>query len=413
MTLASNLIDPMLIPENGGPPHGLFDDWRANDPVHWNPPSESYHCPMPNASLHQGFWVLTRHQDVIDVSRDQELFSSHEGSPIIWDFEPEQLANQRAGLMGMKPADHRAVKRLVMPPFAPAELEKFRPEIDRVARSIIDSIAGKGGCEFVFDVASRLPVYTFCKLLGVPDELRETVFKLGNQTADTENREREQSADPAFYQLFAIAQQLAEEKRKHPDASMMSRLVHGEVDGEKLDEVNIQMFFVTLSIAGHETTRSTAAHFVRLMNEHPDQYELLRSDVDRHLPNAIEEVLRHSPPVVKFRRTVMEDTEIGGQKVAKGDKIYLSYPAANRDPSVFEDPHRFDITRRNASRHLAFGSGTHFCLGARLARYQLTALLKEIIARIPDIRPDGEMEMLKSIWFNAIIRMPVAFTPES
>ncbi|MCZ0942125.1 MAG: cytochrome P450, partial [Gammaproteobacteria bacterium] len=240
-----------------------------------------------------------------------------------------------------------------------------------------------------------------------------TVFKLGNQTADTERTDRERETAPAFYQLFAIAQQLAEEKRRHPDDSMMSRLVHGEVDGEKLDEVNIQMFFVTLSIAGHETTRSTAAHFVRLMNEHPDQYELLRSDVDAHLPNAIEEVLRHSPPVVKFRRTVMEDTEIGGRKVAKGDKIYLSYPAANRDPSVFEDPHRFDITRPNASRHLAFGSGAHFCLGARLARHQLTALLKEIVARIPDIRPDGELEMLKSIWFNAIIRMPVAFTPES
>ncbi len=413
MSLATNLIDPTLIPENSGPPHALFDDWRANDPVHWNPPSESYDCPMPNASLRQGFWVLTRHQDVIDVSRNQALFSSHEGSAVIWDFEPKQLAEQQAGLMAMKPADHLAVKRLVMPSFAPTELDRFRPEIDRVARAIIDSIAGNGSCEFVFDVASRLPVHTFCKLLGVPDELRETVFKLGNETADTERTDRQQGAIPAMYQLFVIAQQLAEEKRKHPDDSMMSRLVHGEVDGEKIDEVNLQMFFVTLSIAGHETTRSTAAHFVRLMNEHPDQYELLCSDVDAHLPNAIEEVLRHSPPVVKFRRTVMEDTEIGGRKVAKGDKIYLSYPAANRDPAVFEDPHRFDITRRNASRHLAFGSGAHFCLGARLARYQLTALLKEMVARIPDIRPDGEMEMLKSIWFNAIIRMPVAFTPES
>ena len=250
VSLATNLIDPLLIPENGGPPHALFDDWRANDPVHWNPPSERYRCPMPRASLHQGFWVLTRHQDVVDVSRNQALFSSHEGSPVIWDFEPQQLAQQRAGLMGMKPADHRAVKRLVMPPFAPAELDRFRPDIDRVARSIVDSVAGNGSCEFVFDVASRLPVHTFCKLLGVPDERRETVFKLGNQTADTERTDREQAAAPAFYQLFAIAQ-------------------------------------------------------------------------------------------------------------------------------------------------------------------QLTALLKEIVFRIPDIRPDGELEMLKSIWFNAIIRMPVAFTPES
>ncbi len=359
MSLADNLIDPTLIPACGGPPHELFDTWRESDPVHWNPPSESYRTPMAHASLDKGFWVLTRYQDVVDVSRDQELFSSHEGSPVIWDFEPPQLEEQRAGLMGMKPADHMAVKKLVMPPFAAGELAAFHPEIDRVARSIIDSVAGKGECEFVFDVASRLPVYTFCKLLGVPDRLRETVFTLGNRTADTENAAYRDGSNSAFYGLFAIARELAAEKR-----------------------------------------------------EHPDQYALLRSDLDRHLPNAIEEVLRHSPPVVKFRRTVMEDTEIGGQKVARGDKIYLSYPAANRDPAVFPNPHRFDITRENANRHLAFGNGPHFCLGSRLARYQLGALLKEIVTRIPDIRPDGEMEMMKSIWFNAVIRMPVAFTPE-
>ena len=412
MSLADNLIDPSLIPACGGPPHELFDAWRGSDPVHWNPPSESYRTPMPHASLDKGFWVLTRYQDVVDVSRNQELFSSYEGSPVIWDWEPAQLEEQRAGLMGMKSADHMAVKKLVMPPFAPGELAAFRPEIDRVAGAIVDSVAGRGECEFVFDVASRLPVFTFCKLLGVPDRLRETVFTLGNQTADTENPGHRDESGSAFYALFGIAQELAAEKRANPDGSMLSRLVNGEVDGEKLDDVNIQMFFVTLSIAGHETTRSTAAHFVRLMHEHPDQYELLSSDVDRHLPNAIEEVLRHSPPVVKFRRTVMEDTEVGGQRVAKGDKIYLSYPAANRDPAVFPDPHRFDITRENASRHLAFGSGPHFCLGARLARYQLQALLGEIVTRIPDIRPAGPMEMLKSIWFNAITRMPVAFTAE-
>ena len=412
MSPSTNLIDPTLIPANGGPPHALFDAWRETDPVHWNPPPEGYESPMTGYSVAKGFWVLTRYRDVVEVSRDQALFSSHEGGPIIWDLEPPQLATQRANMMGMEPAKHMAVKKLVMPPFAPGELAAFRPEIDRVARSIVDSVAGRGNCEFVFDVASRLPVYTFCKLLGVPDRLRERVFTLGNQTADTENPARADRANSAPLALFGIARELAEEKRASPDGSMLSRLVHGEVDGEKLDESVIEMFVVTLSIAGHETTRSTAVHFVRLMNAHPDQYELLRSDVDRYLPNAIEEVLRHSPPVVKFRRTAMADTEIGGQEIAKGDKIYLSYPAANRDPAMFPEPHRFDITRGNAGRHLAFGSGPHFCLGARLARYQLAALLKEIVARLPDIRPDGELEMLPSIWFNAVVRMPVTFTPE-
>jgi len=413
MALADNLIDPDLIPACGGPPHELFDAWRETDPVHWNPPVDDYQPLTPTVTLSRGFWVLTRYQDVVAASRDQELFSSHEGGPLIWDFEGELLAEQQAGFMGMRPADHKAVRRLIMPPFAAAELAKFYPEIDRLASSIIDSVADRGQCEFVFEVASKLPVYTFCRLLGVPDNLRDTVFTLGNQTADTENPDRAEDPRAATRGLFGIAQQLAAEKRANPDDSMLSRVVHGEVEGERLDEANILMFFVTLSIAGHETTRGTATQFVRLMSEHPDQYELLRGDPDKYLPNAIEEVLRHSPPVIKFRRTVMADTEIGGRKVKKGDKIYLSYPAANRDPSVFADPHRFDITRENANKHLSFGTGPHVCLGARLARYQLKALLKEMVTRIPDIRPEGDWEMMRSIWFNAIVKMPVRFTPEA
>jgi len=214
-------------------------------------------------------------------------------------------------------------------------------------------------------------------------------------------------------QLMTIAAELTQQKLKQPDNSMLSRLIHGEVEGQKLDQLSINMFFVTLSIAGHETTRSTATHFVRLMNEHPEQYELLRSDIDKYLPNAVEEVLRFSPPVIKFRRTATQDTDIGGHPIKQGDKIYLSYPAANRDPEVFADPDKFDITRENANKHLSFGTGPHVCLGARLARYQLQALLKEIVVQLPDLTPTGENEMLNSIWFNAIIKMPVTYTARS
>ena len=368
---------------------------------------------MPGASVHQGFWVLTRFDDVYSVSRNQELFTSHDGSPIIWDFEPQQLAIQQASLMGMQPANHAALKRLVMPSFSPKELQSFYPEVDRLAKEIVSDVAPRGGCEFVFDVASKLPVYTFCTLMGIPESLHQQVFELGNAAADTENPARRDSDASAPMQLMAIAAELTQQKLEQPDNSMLSRLIHGEVDGQKLDQLSINMFFVTLSIAGHETTRSTATHFVRLMNEHPEQYELLRSDVDKYLPNAIEEVLRFSPPVVKFRRTATQDTEIGGYPIKQGDKVYLSYPAANRDPEVFDNPNEFDITRENASKHLSFGTGPHVCLGARLARYQLQALLKEIVLQLPDIRPTGENEMLKSIWFNAIINMPVTYTARS
>ncbi len=407
----TNLGDADLIPSQLGPPNALFAKWREKEPVHWNPPPKNYRTDMSGATIDQGFWVLTRYQDVHDVSRNQQLFSSHVGGPVIWDMEPEQLAIQQAGLMGMEHQNHTALKRLVLPPFAPRELASFEPEIEKVAREIVDSIADKGCCEFIFDVASKLPVYTFCKLMGIPDDRRDTVFKLGNATADIENRQ-EQDFDPMF-ELFAIAQEISEQKRQKPDKSILSRLVHGEVDGQKLDEMSINMFFLTMSIAGHETTRGTAGHFIRLMNEYPEQYELLRSDVDKYLPNAIDEVLRFSPPVIKFRRTVTEDTDIGGYPVAKGDKIYLSYPAANRDPEVFANPDVFDITRENANAHLAFGTGPHVCLGARLAHMQLKALLKQVITRIPDIHIVGELEMMRTIWFNAVLKMNVEFTPEA
>lgn len=180
----------------------------------------------------------------------------------------------------------------------------------------------------------------------------------------------------------------------------------------KLDPMQINQFFLVFAMAGHETTRSTAAHFINLMARDPDQYELLRGDLDAHLDNAIDEVLRYTSTTTNFCRTAMLDTEISGQPVKKGDKIYMSYAAANRDPEQFEDPHRFDITRSNAKRHLAFGVGPHVCVGARLARMQLRALIREIVTRLPDIHPSREPEWLRSIWFNAIISMPVEFTPE-
>ena len=406
----TNLCDADLIPSEGGPPYGLFDAWREKDPVHWNPPPENYDTYLMGSSLTQGFWVLTRYKDVFDVSRDTQLFSSWVGGPVIWDLEPEMLESQRAGLMGKDEPQHSKLKRLVMPPFSPKELAKFEPEVARAAKEIIDAVADKGECEFVFDIASRLPVYTFCVLMGIPEEMRERVFTLGNMTADVESRQPGEENPQSL--LFEIAQQLSEEKRKNPDDSMLSRYIHGEVEGEKLTQDQVNTFFVTMSIAGHETTRGTAAQFARLMLEYPDQYELIKSDPDKYLPNAISEVLRFAPPVIKFRRTATEDTEIGGQKISKGDKIYLSYPAANRDPSVFENPNEFDITRPNAGKHLAFGTGPHVCLGARLAQMQLKLLLKEMVTRIPDFRFKEQPKMLRSIWFNALINMPIEFTPE-
>jgi cytochrome P450 len=405
--LTDNLIDPDLFPAGKGPPHHLFDAWRTSTPVHWNPSNPAYTGGSPGSSGVKGFWVLTRYQDVLDVSMDQGRFTSHDGI-VLWDLEGEELERQRANFMLMKPEQHAAVKQVIMPPFMPRALAELAPEVDKLAAEIVDRVAARGECEFVFEVASILPVHTFCELMGIPREYREQVAAYGNGLADVESRSN--ISMDAMIGLFGLAQQMAEEKRRTPDGRLLSAMVNDTT--LNLDPMVINQFVLVFAMAGHETTRSTAAHFINLMSRHPDQYALLRSDFDTHIDNAIDEVLRFTSTTTNFIRHAVIDTEIGGQPVRKGDKIYLSYAAANRDPAVFEDPHRFDITRSNAKRHLAFGAGPHICVGARLTKMQLRALLKQIVTRIPDIHPVGELEWLRSIWFNAIIRMPVAFTPE-
>lgn len=403
--MEANIIDPDLFPAEQGPPHAIFDAWRQNDPVHWNPPNPSYVISIPENSMDNGFWVLTRYKDVYDVSMDQELFSSWEGGIVIWDTVGQELARQRANFMGMKPADHQKVRRAITPPFMPRAINAMTEQIDSVARSIIDSVADRGECEFVYDIASKLPVYTFCELMGIPEHLRDKVADFGNALADVETSSSKE-INP-LRGLSAIALQLAAEKRAAPDDGLVSAMVN---DPElNLDDMAICQFFVVFAMAGHETTRSTAAHFFHLMHQYPDQYRLLMEDFDGRIDNAIDEVLRYTSTTTNFRRTATADNTINGYAVQQGDKIYMSYAAANRDPAVFEDPHRFDILRPNAKRHLAFGAGPHICIGARLAKLQLRTLIREITTRLPELRLAGEPEWLRSIWFNAIIRMPVTF----
>ena len=264
--------------------------------------------------------------------------------------------------------------------------------------------------EFVFDVAAELPVILMSQLMGVPQDQRLEYSRLGNKVANFE-------FNPEFQNdiivLFLFLDELVKTRGDDLDDTMLSKYLHGEVDGRRLTRDEIARFFLTLSIAGHETTRNTTAHFVRLMDEHPDQKELLLEDLDGRLPNAIEEVLRHSPPVMQFCRTATCDVELRGTTIPKGDKVYLSYLSANRDEEVFDDPNRFDIGRPNADAHLAFGTGAHFCLGASLARTQLRCVLGELYRQLPDIELAGPPTPMNSVWFNGINAMPLDVCPVS
>jgi len=405
-----NLADPDALLAAGISPHEYFTVLRNQDPVHWNPPPDD---PGGGAlQVTEGFFVLTKWEDIRHASQDTKTFSAYLGGPVIWDAGTNPLLGlevQRAGIMGQDPPHHTKLRRLVQPGFTPKVTAQLEPIIREHARAIVDGVRDTGHADAVWDIASELPVIMFCELLGIPAEDRARVRDWGNTIAQVELTDG--SNLQAAGELGMYSLELIKAKREHRDGSVLDAYVNTPVDGELLTEQEIATFMLTLSIAGHETTRNTTVHFLRLMQEHPDQLALLHEDLEDRLPNAIDEVLRFSPPVVQFRRTATADTEIRGVPIKAGQKVYLAYPSGNRDEDVFEDPQRFDILRPNAKKHLSFGIGAHFCLGAPLARMQLRCLLEEVLRAMPDLRLAEPPTQLRSIWFNALTSMPVAFTP--
>ncbi len=392
----------------GKPPHEYFEVLRREAPVFWNPPPDPQHprfnCP--------GYWVLSKYADVAEASKDPARFSAWENS-VLWTNPKENpivLEAQRSGLMGMDPPQHTQFRRLVQPGMTPRKVAALEPFIREQAQQVVEELAARGTAEFVFDVAADLPMILLCQLMGVPQDRRDEYLTLGNNVANVEFNENFEHDN---IMLFVFLDEIVQAAEDLGDDTMLAKYLHGEVDGRRLERQEITQFFLTLSIAGHETTRNTTAHFVRLMDEHPDQKALLLEDLEGRMPNAIHEVLRHSPPVMQFCRTATCDTEMRGVPIAKGDKIYMSYISANRDEEVFDDPHRFDILRPNADAHLAFGTGPHFCLGAALARTQLRCLLEELYRRLPDIELTGPPTPMNSVWFNGLTAMPVDACPHA
>jgi cholest-4-en-3-one 26-monooxygenase len=383
---------------------------RREAPVFWNPPPARQ---KTISEIRQGFWVLSRYEDVIHVSKHPKLFSSSEGGPYLWDMDEASLAGQRLTMLVMDPPQHVKYRRLVQRGFTPRMIEKLEPTIRSHARAVVDRIAKQGECEFVEDLACELPLTLICELMGVPQAMRKQIFDWSNELIGADDADM-QSGNPqaTALQMWLYCNQLVAEKRAKPDDGLLSLLANGAVDGEALSDLELNNFFVLLSVAGNETTRNATSQFMRLLFEHPEQHALLRSDVDRYLDGAIEEALRFAPPVVCFRRTALEDSEIRGVRIARGDKVYLSYPSANRDEDVFGvDSMRFDITRPD-NDHIAFGIGEHYCLGANFARMQLRCILREVLTRLPDLQLAGKPAFQRSNFIAGIKRMPVKYTPE-
>jgi len=275
-------------------------------------------------------------------------------------------------------------------------------------------VARRGECDFVSEVAAELPLQVIAEMMGVPLEERQMVFDWSNRLIGFDDPEFQTSQDDgkaAATEMFAYANQLASERVRCPKDDLVSILMHSEVEGEKLTELEFDLFFILLAVAGNETTRNLISGGMCALSENPAERARLRQNPDL-LPSAVEEMLRWVSPVMHFRRTATHDIDLHGQKIREGDKVVLWYISANRDAAVFPDPDRFDVGR-TPNDHLAFGLGTHFCLGNNLARLEIRVMFEEILRRLPDLELAGPVRRLRSAFINGIKEMPVHFTPEA
>jgi cholest-4-en-3-one 26-monooxygenase len=391
-----------------GIPHEWFTWLRANAPV--------FHHDEPGGD---GFWVITRYDDIVAANRDAASFSSAQelGGVVTLEGPMAPLpGTEMAGnmMLFMDPPGHTRYRKLVNRGFTPRMIAALEVHVRELTVGIIDEAMAKGDCDFVVDVAAELPLEVIAELLGVPRDDRHKLFDWSNRMVGSEDPEyqvSEEHVTEAQVEMFMYAQALAEARRAEPREDIVTTLLNAEVDGDTLSEMDFNLFFMLLSVAGNETTRNAIAHGMNAFLEHPDQWDLLVADPEARIAGAVEEILRWASPVMFFRRNARKDVTLSGQTIKAGEKISLWYISANRDESVFDDPFRFDITR-DPNPHIAFGGGgPHFCLGAQLARLEIRLLFEELAARVPRLEALGEPERLRSNFIGGIKHLPVRLAP--
>lgn len=380
-------------------PHDQFDLLRREAPVFWHPEPDG-----------PGFWALTKHADVRTVSHDWETFSSELGATFIPTQEEETLAQLRLSILNMDPPMHNRARRLVSKAFTPRMIAKLVDEIDRRAAAVVDSVIDRGECDFVEDIAAQVPVQMICEMIGLEPEQWPRMFEISNDVIGARNDPEYADVDAgaAAGEIYALCDAVAEDRRVNPRDDLMTALVQAEIDGERLDNLELDLFFISLVVAGNETTRNLINHSLLAMLDHPDQAERLRRQPELW-DTAVEEMLRWGSSIHNFRRTATRDTQLRGVDIAAGDKVVIYYASANRDEDVFDAPHTFDIAR-TPNDHVTFGGGgVHYCLGASLARAEIRATMRQVVERLPDISLAGEPERLASDFVNGIKRMPVTW----
>jgi cholest-4-en-3-one 26-monooxygenase len=384
-----------------GPPHETFRRLRDECPIYWNQFGDD------------GFWSILKYKDVFDVSLDTKTFSAARSGVILRDWKPEDYEVQKDILINLDPPLHTKRRRLVSVGFSGKMMRNLEPNVRKVTTEILDEVAPIGACDFVECISAELPLQVIVEMVGVPKEDRRKVLDWTNKMVGFDDPEYGGAAPEigqiAAAELFMYANELAEEREQRPKDDLVSVLMQAEVDGERLTRTEFSSFFMMLLVAGNETTRNLISGGMLALIEHPEERARLMAD-RALLPTAVEEMLRWVSPVNVFRRTATRDAEVRGQKIREGEKVVLFYASANRDEDVFEHPDTFDVGR-TPNDHLAFGIGSHFCLGANLARLEIRVMFEELLRRMPDIALTGEPERLRSYFLNGIKRMPIRFTP--
>lgn len=364
-----------------------------------------------------GFWAATRHADIVHVSRHPDEFCSGKG--VGFTDIPEEYNEPFGSFLMTDAPRHTQLRRLVSRAFTPKQIATIEGQIRAQAHAIVADAVAKGSCELVQDLSMRLPLWTISEMLGVPEERRAELADAANLMVSAQDPKAVAELDDPFTAVLTagitmsvLGSELAALRRTDPTGDLFTALVQAEVDGERLTDEEIGAFTVLLGVAGNDTTRNSITHGIIAFADHPEQWDLLRSDPEAHLTNAVEEIIRWTTPVMTFRRTATRDTSVGDRDVAAGDHVVMFYGSGNRDTEAFTDPWTFDITRY-PNEHVAFGGGgPHFCLGANLARTQLRSVFSELAATVEGFKV-GEPDRLVGAFVNGIHSVDCTFVTAS
>jgi cytochrome P450 len=383
---------------------------RAERPVSWHRPVEESLMPDPTDP---GYWAVTRHADIVSVSRDSGTFLSGKG--VLFETVPEELLEASQSFLAMDPPRHTTLRKLAHAAFTPRQVRRIEESIKANARAIVGELRDSGsGADFVEHCARELPIRTLSDMVGIPESERAQVAHAADALVSW--------ADPVYLDgrnplevligsqmyLHQVAGALAADRRANPGDDLISSLVEAEVDGDRLTDAEVAAFFVLLAVAGNDTTRQTMSHAAKALTDFRDQRTWLAVDFDDRIGSAVEEFVRWATPVMTFRRTAAVDCELGGQSIRAGEKVVMFYSSGNFDERAFDQPRRFELGRKPNS-HVGFGGGgLHFCLGAHVARAQLRAIFDELLTQLPDFET-GDPSYVAGNFIHGVRSLPITF----